>query len=212
MHRVFHETWKAGRLLCKIGAWTGDEADFLEPGQGWWTPDGQSMTRSLDLAVATVYAQNAATMAKCAAATVNSDLEPDTLAATDPQNPAAARAKAKAAFQAAKDAAHRARTEVDSVAKQAAIKEAVDAAAAAAAAVRAVAPPPPPPPPLPPQQGPPAGVAPCAICGENPQGANGGNRDWRPPMGSHRCVRCGRYWLRHQAEWHAGVKRGGARQ
>ena len=43
----------AGRLLCKIGAWTGDEADFLEPGQGWWTPDGQSMTRSLDLAVAT---------------------------------------------------------------------------------------------------------------------------------------------------------------
>tara|TARA_B110001450_G_scaffold153220_1_gene142975 strand:- start:90 stop:467 length:378 start_codon:yes stop_codon:yes gene_type:complete len=97
-----------------------------------------------------------------------------------------------------------------------AIKEAIDAAAAAAAAVRrAFAPPPPPPPPTPPppqQQAPPGGAVPCAICGENPQGANGGSRDWRPSMGSHRCVRCGRYWLRHQAEWHAGVKRGGARQ
>ena len=207
VHRVFHETWKAGRLLCKIGAWTGDEADFLEPGQGWWTPDGQSMTRSLDLAVAIVYAREAATMAKRAAATATSNFEADTLAATAPQNPAAARTAAKAAFQVAKVAAHRARTEVDSVSKQAAIKEAIDAAAAAAAAVRAFAPPPPPQ-----QQGPPGGAVPCAICGENPQGANGGNRDWRPPMGSHRCVRCGRYWLRHQAEWHAGIKRGGARQ
>ena len=212
MHRVFHETWKAGRLLCKIGAWTGDEADFLEPGQGWWTPDGQSMTRSLDLAVAIVYAREAATMAKRAAATANSNFEPDTLAATAPQNPAAARTAAKAAFQVAKVAAHRARTEVDSVSKQAAIKEAIDAAAAAAAAVRALAPPQQQGPPPPQQQGPPGGAVPCAICGENPQGANGGNRDWRPPMGSHRCVRCGRYWLRHQAEWHAGVMRGGARQ
>ena len=41
----------------------------------------------------------------------------------------------------------------------------------------------------------------CAICNVNPRK----NCNWRPPMGEHRCTRCGRYWLRNNTEWHADV-------
>eukprot|EP00966_Prymnesium_polylepis_P014730 340573-Prymnesium_polylepis.1 len=65
--------------------------------------------------------------------------------ATPPQTLAAAHAAAKAAFAVAKAAALRIRPELDSAAKQDAIKEAINTAATATAAVRAVMPQPPPP-------------------------------------------------------------------
>lgn len=163
-----------------------------------------------------VYAHDAVAIADRAIATLNCNVEADTSAIAAQQDPAAARIAAKAAFERAKDAYHRAHQETDSVAKQAAVMEAISAKAAAEAAIQIVAPPqaplllPPQAPLLPP---PPAAMPPpqqqqlCAICGKNPLGG----KDWRPQMGDHRCVRCGRYWIRNGEEWHAGVKRGGAR-
>ena len=51
-----------------------------------------------------------------------------------------------------------------------------------------------------------SGPAMCEVCHERPAGNIDPN--WRKDMETHRCVRCGRHWLRHKTEWTDTVRKG----